>query len=334
MVTIEEIAKEAGVSKATVSRVLNSNGYVSAATREKVEAVIKEKRFSPSAAAQHLSRKESNTIGVIVPELDNEFFTEVLAGAAEVIDAQGLTMIVINTNNDEEKEQKALKIMEQERVRGIVFTPANVYSEQEARHLRMLLKHMQIPVVIVDREIDNVQWDGVFYENFQSGYLATEHLIRSGRRHIGIINGNLKLKHGLQRYQGYLQAMSDYNLPVEEKYIYNGNFSQEITYEVTKEMIASGDYPDGLVLSNNLTTIGFIHGMNEMGMAPDDKIHIVGIDHIPILDMVGYKYDCITRDMREMGRASMELLMRRLEQPGGRQEIHIIPCELRLREHV
>lgn len=327
MITIGQIAEMAGVSKSTVSRVLNCSGYVREDTRKKIEAIMEEYHYSPSASAQNLSRRETNTIGVIVPELDNTFFTEVLAGVAEVVDENNFTMIVCNTSNDGEKEKAALSMMEQQRVRGVIFTPAIGYSDAAAeKSIRLQLKNLNVPVVLVDREIQNVQWDGVFYENFQSGYLAAEHLIKSGKTKIGIITGDMELKHARDRYQGYIRAMEDYHLPVNEAYIYEGDYTVQGSYEITHRIMETRDCPEALVLSNNLTTLGYVKAIRELGKELDQEIKVVGIDHIPILDIIGYQYNCVTRDTKAMGRAAIELLLERLENSGRQKEIRIVPC--------
>lgn len=327
MITIGQIAEMAGVSKSTVSRVLNCSGYVREDTRKKIEAIMEEYHYSPSASAQNLSRRETNTIGVIVPELDNTFFTEVLAGVAEVVDEKNFTMIVCNTSNDGEKEKTALSMMEQQRVRGVIFTPAIGYSDAAAeKSIRLQLKNLNVPVVLVDREIQNVQWDGVFYENFQSGYLATEHLINLGNKKIGIITGDMDLKHARERYKGYVQAMEDYHLPVNKAYVYEGDYTVEGSYEITRRINETQDRPEALVLSNNLTTLGYVKAIRKLDKELDQEMKVVGIDHIPILDTIGYRYNCVTRDTKAMGRAAIELLLERLENPDREREIHVIPC--------
>ena len=124
MLTIKEIAELAGVSKSTVSRVLNNNGYVGEETRQRIEKVIKEQNYTPSAAAVSLSKQETNTIGVIIPEIDNAFFGEIIKGITEIADQQDFSIICCDTQNKAEKELRALKMLEQQRVRGILFTPA------------------------------------------------------------------------------------------------------------------------------------------------------------------------------------------------------------------
>lgn len=330
MITIGQIAELAGVSKSTVSRVLNSSGYVHEETRNKIKAIIKEYHYSPSATAQNLSRRETNTIGIVVPELDNSFFSEVLAGVSEIVDQNNLTMIVCNTSNNAEKEREALMMMEQQRVNGVIFTPAIGYSdEQAAKSIRIQLKKLKVPVVLVDREIENVQWDGVFYENFQSGYAAAERLIKKGCRKVGIITGDMDLKHARERYRGYRQALEDYRLNLNPSYVYEGNYTVERAYQITKDILSSKDQPEGLVLSNNLTMLGFMKGMTEFGLEPAEMIQTVGIDHIPILDIIGVKYDCITRDTKSMGRVAMELLLERCQNPERERKICIIPCQMK-----
>lgn len=328
MITIGQIAELAGVSKSTVSRVLNCSGYVHEDTRSKIETIIEQYHYTPSASAQNLSRRETNTIGVVIPELENTFFTEVLAGVAEVVDERNFTMIVCNTSNDAQKEKAALAMMEQQRVRGVIFTPAIGYSDQAAdKSIRLQLKNLKVPVVLVDREIQNVQWDGVFYENFQSGYLATEHLIRTGSQRIGIVTGDMDLKHARERYRGFVQAMEDYNLSLNPAYVYEGNYSLDKTYQVVREMLLSQNRPEALVLSNNQTTLGFMKALKESGMdVESEELRVVGIDHIPVLDMIGYRYNCVTRDTKAMGRAAIRLLLERMDNPKKAREIRIVPC--------
>lgn len=327
MVTIGQIAKMAGVSKSTVSRVLNSSGYVRKETRDKIEKLIEEYHYSPLMAAKNLSRQETNTIGIIIPEWDNTFFVEVLAGITEILDENKMTMILSNTSNNSEKEREALCMMETQRVKGVIFTPATGYTDkQSSRNIRLQLQKLKIPVVLVDREIENVQWDGVFYENFRSTYLAVERLIEKGCSEIGIITGDMDLKHARERYRGYVQALEDHNLPLIQEYVYQGNYTLDGAYQITCDMFASGKWPQGLVLCNNETTLGFLKGMTESGKKLEQDIQIVGIDHIPVLDLVGYRYDCITRDAKAMGRMAMQLLIERFQNPKRERKNYWVPC--------
>jgi len=266
---------------------------------------------------------------VIVPELDNTFFSEVLAGAVEVADENNMTILISNTCNNAQRERDALSMMEQQRVKGVIFTPAVGYADaKEANEIRRKLRHLNVPVILVDREIENGQWDGVFYENFQSGYKAAQRLIERDCKTIGIIKGDMKLKHARERYKGYLQALEDYNIPFQEEYVYEGNYTVDRSYDITKAMIQSGRWPEGIVLTNNRTTLGYMKAMISCGWELDREIQMVCIDHIPSMDMLGFQYDCITRDTRKMGEIAVRLLLERLERPTMERKIHIVPCIL------
>ncbi len=160
--TINDIAKEAKVSKSTVSRVINNSGYVDQHTREKVEKIIEMHTYYPSAAARRLSKRESNTIGVIIPEADNTFFGDVLKGISEVVDEMNMTLIFSDTSNDSEKEERALNMINMQEVKGLILTPVNDRDDSEAeRKLKQKLRDLGIPVVLLDRGVSNSQWDGV-----------------------------------------------------------------------------------------------------------------------------------------------------------------------------
>lgn len=332
MVTIKEIAKMAGVSKSTVSRVLNNNGYVNEETRLKIEKVISEQEYSPSAAARSLSKKETNTIGVIIPEIDNSFFGEVLKGITEVADNKDFSIISCDTQNSGEKEFRALRMLEQQRVRGVIITPAMGYSDiNSVTKLKKMLAKLDVPVVIVDRDFEHSTWDTVTYENFQSGYLATKSLIDAGNKTIGFIKGDMDLKIAKDRFKGYLEAMEEQNITVDERYIYNGDFTIETAYRIVKNAIEQNMLPDGIVTSNNRTTLGFLKALREKGLAIGRDIAVVGIDHVPMVDIFTDHFSCVSRDTEEMGRMSMRLLLERMKNPNKMRNIVMIPCKLELK---
>ncbi|WP_101908296.1 LacI family DNA-binding transcriptional regulator [Marasmitruncus massiliensis] len=330
--TIKDIADKAGVSKSTVSRVLSGNGYVNEETRKKVESIIEQTHYLPSATARSLSKRETNAIGVIVPEIDNSFFGEILRGITEIVDQNNLTMICCDTNNNAQKEERALSMLGQQRVRGVIITPAIDYSEPNAaKKLRRLLNNLNVPVVVVDREIDNCTWDGVFYENFQSAYCATKVLIEEGHRKIGIITGDLGLKLARERYQGFLQAMEDFDLPVEPRYIYRGDFTIDTAYRLAKNMFESGDIPEAIFTCNNRTNLGFIKAAREKKFKLGRDIAAIGIDHVEVLDILDYNFSYVTRDTVEMGRIAISMLLNRLKNPDMQRNFRIMPYKLVLK---
>ena len=338
IITIDQVAKLAGVSRATVSRVINNNGYVSNITREKVEKVIKDNKYVPSALATNLSKKhKNNVIGVIVPEIHNMFFSEVLQGIAEVCETSDLSFICCDTSNNIHKENRALKSLIGQRVRGLIFAPAverNKASDMEL--LETYIKELGVPIVILDRYLTRGNWHGVHYEDEQSGYLATKELIKAGNTNLAMLTGNLSLRIATDRYQGFLRACKEYN--IADTMLLKGDLSIQTAYTVSKEMLASKNLPQGIVTSNNLSSLGFLRAASEAGITIGKDIAMVGIDHIEVLDMINYNLSAVTRDTVKMGRTAMELLNHVIENNLYNKPltpdtaIHkVIPCITRLR---
>jgi LacI family transcriptional regulator len=328
--TINDIAEKAGVSRSTVSRVLNNNGYVSDETRKRVEHVIKKHEYLPSATARSLSKKDTNTIGVVIPEADNSFFGEILKGISEVVDQNDMTLIFCDTDNNMEKQEKALKMLRGQRVKGLILTPVNDYSDDEsANTLRKQLDSLMVPVVLLDRQVEHSHWDGVYFENFKGAYAGTEVLIKEGYKNIGIITGDLNLKIG--RYRGFLQAMEDYEIPILKEYVLEGNFSEERAYELMKKCIENNTIAEAMLTCNNRTTLGFIRALREYEITIGGDIAAIGIDRIKLLDDLGYNFSYVERDTIEMGRTAMYKLLDRFKDPNKKREVVNIPFELTLK---
>lgn len=328
MVTIKDIAEIAGVSTATVSRVINNTGYVNEKTRKRVEAVIEENNYCPSASAVNLSKRETNTIGVIVPEIANTFFGELLQGISEEIDHTEFLPFYFDSDNNSQKEERAILALQQQRIRGLIITPARDSDRMANRRLHNQLERLNVPTVVVDREFPGSKWDGVFFENYQSGYCAGEALIKAGNKKLGIITGDLNLKIARERYDGFIQAALDYGFPVEEQYIFQGDFTIEGAYQKTWEMIRSGNIPDALLTCNNLTSLGFLKGITEVGIKIGRDIGVIGIDRIPELDILNYGFSYVGRDTVEMGKLAVKILLERMHNPHRQRQICMVPYEL------
>ncbi len=332
IMTIREVARLAGVSKTTVSRVLNNNGYVNTETREKIETIIEATDYTPSAAAVNLSTSTSKSISVIIPEIANSFFGELMAGISEVAQNTDYALTYSNTDNNLDLEEQAVKMAQKQDTCGIIITPARgFFDEKSASKLTAMYERLHVPIIVVDRGFDSSKWDGVFYENFQSTYIATKELIGAGHRNIGIITGDLNLLIGRDRKNGYIAAMEESGYYVDRNYMLGGDFTANTAYEVTKNMFASGNFPEAMVTSNNYTSLGFIKACTEYGLTIGKDIAVIGIDHIPALDSIDYPLSVVTRDAVEMGRTAMHMLLERLKNPDAPKRISMIPCELRLR---
>lgn len=331
-ITIEDIAEMAGVSKATVSRVMNDSGYVAAKTRMKIESIMKEYDYVPSALAVNLSRQETTTIGVVVPEIRNVFYTDILHGITQEADKEGLSLILFDTQDDLEKEKKAFRTLQQQKVRGIILGPSVDYPEtKEGRALLEKLRRFSVPIVIIDRDFENMPWDAVLYENYQSSYQAALELYKGGNRRMAIITGDMSLKIGRERLKGFRKGVEDSGLTLWEDDIYYGNFTMNRAYELAVELLSKEKLPDAVFTCNNDTSLGFLKAVYEKGMEIGKDIAVMGNDRIEMVDILGIAFSCVYRDSYEMGRTALRLLQERIACPGKSRSIAMIPFSVKLK---
>ena len=333
-ITISDIAKEAGVSKATVSRVLNRPSMVEPRTRERVTEVIEKRRYSPSASARNLSRSSSSLVGVIVPEVDNPFFGEVLRGITSIIDKHNLTMICFNSDDDVEKDRKALKTLKDQRVTGLLYTPATDYSSsKQQKEINSLLEDLNAPVVIMDRRTESFEkYDGVFFDDRRSICDATQTLIDAGHRKIGILNATMERSLPRIRQSGYLDALKKNGIPYNENYCYLGDYSMTKSYQLACKMLEEKDRPTAVITCNNRTSMGFLKALREYGLKLSEDISCIGLDRIEALDIVGNDFNFIRREAKVMGQVAMEQLIHRIAFPSEPVQKIIIESEVVIRK--
>ncbi|MFQ7646671.1 LacI family DNA-binding transcriptional regulator [Ruthenibacterium lactatiformans] len=312
--TISDIAKKAGVGKATVSRVINKSGYVKEETREKIVQAMEELNFIPSATARNLSFRQSNAIGIVFPEITTPFGIGILKGVGRVIEKNNLVMIVCNTDVTPEGDIVALKQLREQRVCGLLFVSAVEYGDDEkSRYVKSLLSSLSAPVVLVDRYIPGTDFDGVYSENLAGAYAATEALIHAGHKRIGSAVGNLGLHIGRSRLLGFKQALEDNGLEFNEDYCIFGRGEMQQTYEKAKAFLQNKDLPTAMFASNDLSGKGLLRAIHEKGLRVPDEMAFIGFDPIDGY-IYGKEYSCLNRDAAELGEKAAEILMKRLKE--------------------
>ncbi len=332
MITIKDVAEMAGVSKATVSRVMNNSGYVAAETRRKIENIMETYDYVPSALAVNLSRQETKIVGVVIPEIGNTFYSDILHGITQAADELDLSLALFDTQDNLEKEKRAFRVLQQQKVRGIILGPSVDYPEtEEGRALLARLREYSVPIVIIDRDFENMPWDAVLYENYQSSYQAALELYRAGNRRMAVITGDMTLKIGRERYAGFKKGLEDCGLCLREEDIYYGNFLMKRSYELSMELLSREELPDAVYTCNNMTSLGFLKAMNEKGLEIGRDIALIGNDRIETLDILGIAFSCVYRDNYEMGRMAIRLLQERVEHPEKSRSICMVPYQVRLR---
>ncbi|MGO5053516.1 LacI family DNA-binding transcriptional regulator [Lachnospiraceae bacterium LCP25S3_G4] len=308
---IKELAKEIGVSSATISRVINNSGYVSEETRKKVLWAVEEYQYVPNAIARSLSTRDTHSIGVIIPDIENEFFSSIISGISEVAEENGYNIHFMGSNENSQSEHAFLETVAKQRLAGVIITPV---SEEDSITREKLLRMQEsgIPVILVDRDISGAKFEGVFVDNLSGAYDGVSTLIEAGHKKIAIITGPETSKPGKERLKGYKNAMEQAGLSIKEEYIISGDFKIEKAYQCTEQLLQLEDSPTAIFSSNNLTTMGCLKYFTKNKIEIGRQISIVSFDDIEILKLIEYKLSVVARDAKQQGREAMHLMLKRL----------------------
>jgi len=328
---IIDIAKIAGVSSATVSRVINKSGYVKEETRKKVEAAIAGNHYVPNAVARSLSSKNSSAVGIIIPDITNEFFPNLFVGMNDIAEKNNLNVLFFDTGEKIEKEHEYLEVVQSQQIKGLIIAPVSC-TDTKTRETLQRLESTGIPVVLVDRNVDGASFSGVFVNSKLGAYEGMTALIREGHKKIAIITGPSDSLPGKERYEGYCKALSDHGLTYREEYVVRGDFKIDKAYQQTKMLLELNDRPTAIFTSNNLTTLGCLKYITDKKLVLGKDISILGFDDITSLKIIDYKLSVIARDEREQGRKAMKLLIERLSNKKTKEaKVIYIPHKLILR---
>ena len=307
-----DIAKKAGVSIATVSRVINKEKSVKLDTRERVLKIIKEYEYTPSAIGRNLSKSKTNIVAVIVPDIANPFFSEIVEVITQEADKRNLGIILFSTNESMAKQEKALNMALEQRVQGIIISVTRDSYENGSEQINKLSKK-GVPIVLIDRDIKNSSFDGVFLDNIGGAYKGVENLILKGCKEIGIITGPLTSKPGRDRLRGYKNALTNHKLDIKDENIYQGDFQLDSGYREGYKIFNRKNKLDGLFVCNNQMTLGFIKVMNEKKYSIPKDIDVVSFDKIEMLDIFGINLTTVSTEVRNLGIKGIEILIEKIE---------------------
>jgi LacI family transcriptional regulator len=259
--TIQDVAVRAGVSKTTVSHVINATRFVEEETRQRVLQAIQELHYRPSAAARSLTTKRTGTVGIVVSDVTNPFFGELLLGIEEVLRPQNYALMICNTNETLDYEAHYLNLLLNQRVDGIIAAatsqPWIELSKAEVQHT---------PVVFVDRAFDNLEGFYIGVNNKAGAYQGTQHLIHCGYRRIGILSGLDRLSTMRERLDGYCLALQEAGLSVNPKWIIPSQLSIEGGRQAMRALFSLPDIPEAVFINNNLLALGALLEMQELGL--------------------------------------------------------------------
>ncbi|GLR04826.1 LacI family transcriptional regulator [Vibrio hyugaensis] len=318
MATMKDIAKLAGVSTSTVSHVINKTRFVSEEISERVNNAAKELNYyAPSALARSLKVNRTKTIGMLVTTSTNPFFGEVVKGVERSCYHKGYSLILCNTEGDNERMRESINTLLQKRVDGLIL----MCSSLEGERIDVFERYPDIPVVVMDWGPMLFTSDKIQDNSLRGGYLAAKYLIDCGHQEIGCITGPL-IKHQAQmRYEGYKRAMIEADLEFNANWIVESDFECEGGYQAFKKMAARGILPSSIFVSNDMMAMGVINAANELGIQIPEQLSIIGYDDIHIAKFMSPSLTTIHQPKYRLGQAAVETLLRKLNDKSDESQV-------------
>ncbi len=301
--TIKEIAELANVSTATVSKVLNGKDQnISEATRKRILEIAERVNYRPNRIAKSLKLKKTYTIGLIVPDIKNLYFSEMAKGIEDAAEKKGYSVILCNSDNNMDKEEKYINILQEHMVDGIILTTAE-------NNIDVYFKDGQVPIVLLDRNVNSdLNIGRILVDNEEGGYIATKHLIDKGCKNIAFISSINKNYSSYYRFIGYRKALLESGYKVNDQLIYTGSFSIETGYKGTLELLKNGEV-DGIFCGNDDIAIGAIKALKGKNIKVTHEIKIVGFDDILIAQYMEPPITTIRQPIYDLGREAVNMLV-------------------------
>lgn len=326
VVTIKQVAAAAGVSTATVSRVMVGSAGVTRKMREKVREAVRKLDYHPNQLARGLRAGLRKVVGVIVPDLQNPFFPSVVHGVEEVLSEAGYTLILGHSGGEAEREKIHMSVLRGEGAAGLILIP-----EDRSGEAYQTLKAWEIPVVAVDRAPQGLSVDLVSTSNREGVREAVGHLLGHGYREIAFINGAEGLSITRDRLDGYREAMREAGVPVREAHIIHSDFKLEGGRVAMRRLLDLSKPPRAVVSANNLMTLGALQAIHERGLAIPEDVAIVGFDDMPWATSLRPPLTVVTQPAEDLGRTAAQLLLERLQDPKRVVRHVILPTQLVVR---
>jgi LacI family transcriptional regulator len=323
--TIYDIAKKAGVSAATVSKVLNNTGRISEKTRNLILDIVKELDYQPNVMASALNGKSIFTIGLIIPDISNPFFALVARRIEDRGHELGYNLVICSSDYSGVKEAKYISLLLQKNVDGIII----MSGFEDISPVEELIRR-DVPFAIVGREVPSLDVNIVSIDNFLGGYLATSYLIQKGHKNIGIIGMNVWSNR--ERYKGYVQALSENGLSYSKDIMYAEESSIESGKEIAKKLLNSTQRPTAIFACFDVLAVGTLEAAREIGLNVPEDISIIGFDDTVWAQTSYPKLTTVAQPIEEIGEIAMDLLVQDIEKKKTEKQKIILKPKLVIRK--
>jgi LacI family transcriptional regulator len=313
MSTLRDVARFAEVSVSTASRYLRRDGYVSPQAGQRVAVAMQQLGYRPNEVARSLRHRRTRTLALVVPEIENPFFTTVSRGVEDVANAAGYAVIFCNTDENEAKQERYLRALLERKIDGVLFVPCG----QDAADQCHMLDVAGQPFVFIDREVPGVTADAIVGDNEDGARRLTQHLLALGHRRIGLVGGNPHDSVSHLRRAGYSAALGDAGVKVDAALVREGDWSTESSGQLTRDLLALDHPPTALFCTNNLLAVGALRALRDAHKRVPDDIALVCFDDIELASLIDPWLTVAVQPGFEMGLRAATLLLERL---AGRSE--------------
>lgn len=333
-VTLKDVAARAKLSQTTVSLILNNKPVrVSAHKREQVFSIAKELNYKPNQLAKSLITKNSMTIGIIVPDIKNIFYSQLIDLIIPKLKDRNYNLILSTNNNNENDDIEQLEFLRTRQVSGVIIIFSNTMSE---RYIDVFNKFNQdnIPIILMDRfheGFSDIPYIGV--NNEYGGYLATKYLIDCNHKNIACIKGNILSDSSRKRYNGYIKALNEAGIPLNDNYVFQGNYKFESGEQLASEIVKHPEIT-AVFASNDMMALGLYRGLSAYGKRVGQDISIVGFDDIIFSSMLETPLTTINTEIDKIADATIGLLMAKINSEEIKEQYHIINPRLIVRDSV
>jgi len=326
MANIKEVARYAGVSVATVSRVLNDSPNVKSETREKVFSAIKELGYQPNLLGRNLRRTRTNLVLVLLPSIANPFYAAIVKGIEDVAHNNGYNIMLCNTESNVERERLYIRLLKNKLADGVIFLAPQISADELTE---LSLKY---PVVQCCEYRENAGVSHVSIDNFMAAYEATKHLIRLGHKKIGLLSSDNDFISTKQRENGYRKALEEYRIMLNKIWLGFGDYGYNSGYDYGSKLLGNDDRPTAVFAISDLMAIGVIKAAADKGITVPDDLSVVGFDNISYAYMHTPSLTTISQPRYDIGEAAMKLMLAHINEPDYPPCSLILKHQLVLRE--
>ncbi|HIW34460.1 MAG TPA: LacI family transcriptional regulator [Candidatus Paenibacillus intestinavium] len=320
-ITIYDVAEKAGVSIATVSKVINDTGRISEKTRKKIVKIMEDLEYQPSAVASALSGKSTFTIGLTLPDLANPYFAEIARAIEDRGREYGFNVLMCSTDNDARKEEEYYRLFMKKRVDGIIM----VSREEQDTMVKKILNE-KVPLVMISREIFSVPVTSVMVDDYYGGFQAGSHLVKQDHQKIAVITENLKELGSKERLRGCTDAMKEAKLEMLPEYIVEGGYTVEGGKKATKGLLQQQYPPTAIFACNDILAIGAIQAVRELGLQVPKDISVIGYDNTILATIVDPPLTTIAQPIQDIGERSVAILVQQIQSKENvRQRVVLMP---------